>query len=117
MQTPSQLSMLRRFVSYLLGAADVGLFFAYQDEPNTVSVWTDGDWSGNAVTCKSTSAGAVQLGSHTIETWSVNQQVVSLSSAESQTRVARNPLHRVARQRYQDDNSYRLRRCAWHSTQ
>ena len=86
MQTPGKLSMLRlrRFVRYLLGAADVGPFFAYQDEPNTVLVWTDGDWSGNAVTCKSTSAGAVQLGSHTIETWSVNQQVVSLSSAESE---------------------------------
>ena len=86
MQTPSKLSMLRlrRFVRYLLGAADAGPFFVYQDEPNTVLVWTDGDWSGNAVTCKSTSAGAVQLGSHTIETWSVNQQVVSLSSAESE---------------------------------
>ena len=47
-------------------------------------VWTGGDWSGNAVTCRSTSAGAVPLGSHTIETWSVNQQVVSLSSAESE---------------------------------
>ena len=60
-QTPSQLSMprLRRFVRYLLGGADVGPFFAYQDESNTVLVWTDGDWSGNAVTCKSTSAGAV----------------------------------------------------------
>ena len=59
-QTPSKLSMLtlRRFVRYLLGAADVGPFFAYQDEPNTVLVWTDGDWSGNTVTCKSTSAGA-----------------------------------------------------------
>ena len=74
-----KLSMLRlrRFVSYLLGAADVGPFFAYQDEPNTVLVWTDDDWSGNAVTCQSTSAGAVQLESHTFETWSVNQQVVS----------------------------------------
>ena len=36
------------------------------------------------MTCKSTSAGAVQLGSHTIDTWSVNQQVVSLSSAEGE---------------------------------
>ena len=70
MQTPSKLSMLRlrRFVRYLLGAADVGPFFAYQDEPNTVLFSTGGDWSGNAVTCKSKSAGAVQLGSHTIET-------------------------------------------------
>ena len=86
MQTPSKLSMLRlrRFVPHLLGAADVGPFFAYQDEPNTVLVWTDGDCSGIAVTCKSTPAGAVQLGSHTIETWSVHQQVVLLSSAESE---------------------------------
>ena len=38
MQTPGKLSMLRlrRFVRYLLGAADEGSFFAYQDEPNTV---------------------------------------------------------------------------------
>ena len=45
MQTPSKLSMLRlrRFVKYLLGAADVGPFFVYQDEPNTALVWTDGD--------------------------------------------------------------------------
>ena len=107
-------------------------FFAYQDEPNTVLVWTDGDWSGNAVTCKSTSAGAVQLGSHTFGKWNVNQQVVLLSSAESelvlrdrsglcsgahsQTRLAGNPLHHVARQRCQDDNPYRLRRCAWHDS-
>ena len=70
MQMPSKLSMMRprRVVRYLLGTADVGPFFACQSEPNTVLVWTDGDWSGNAVTCKSTSAGAIQRGSHTIET-------------------------------------------------
>ena len=84
MKTPSKISMLRvrRMVRYLLGAADVGPFFAYQSEPSTILVWTDGDWSGNGMTCKSTSAGAIQ--SHTIETWSVDQQVVSLSSAESE---------------------------------
>ena len=47
--------------------------------------WTDADCSGNAMTCKSTSAGAVQLESHQIEAWSVVQQVVSFSSAESET--------------------------------
>ena len=69
MQTPSKLSMLRltRFVQYLLGAADVGPFFANQHEPNTVLVWTDGDWSGNAATCKSTSAGAVQPHDRNVE--------------------------------------------------
>ena len=51
MQTPSKISMmrLRRVVR-----ADVGPFFACQGEPNTVLVWTDGDWRGNALTCKST---------------------------------------------------------------
>ena len=90
----------------------IGPFFAYQGEPNAVLVWTDGDWSGNAVTFKSTSAGAVQLGSHTLETWSVNQPVVPLSSAEREfyaigsgcargltvkTRLAGNPSHHFAR--------------------
>ena len=86
MQTPSKISMmrLRRMDRYVLGAADVGPFFAYQSEPRTVLVWTDGDWSGNAMTCKATSAGAIQSGSQTIETWSVNQQVMSLSSAGSE---------------------------------
>ena len=36
------------------------------------------------MTCRATSAGAVQLGSHKIEAWSVIQQVVSFSSDESE---------------------------------
>ena len=38
---------LRRFAWYLIGAADVSPFFAYSDEPGTMLVWTDVDWSGN----------------------------------------------------------------------
>ena len=78
------------------------------------------------MTCKSTSSAAVQLGSHTIETWSVNQQVMSVSSAESEfhaigsgcargltvKHVLQEIFHtHVARQRCQDDNPYGLR---WH---
>ena len=37
------------------------------------------------MTCRATSAGAVQLESHQIDAWSVIQQVVSSSSAESET--------------------------------
>ena len=43
-------------------------------------VWTDADWSGNELTCKSTSAGAVQLEYYGIEAWRVLEQVVSFSS-------------------------------------
>ena len=55
-QTPSKLSM-KRLKRVVLGTADVGPFFASHSEANTVLVWTDGDWSSNAVTRKSTSAG------------------------------------------------------------
>ena len=63
MQTLSMLSTLRlrRSAWCLVGAADVSPFFVYSDEPGTMSVWADADWSGDAMTCKSTSAGAVQL--------------------------------------------------------
>ena len=57
MQILSMLStlMLRRFAWYLIGAADVSPFFAYSVEPGMMLVWTDADWSGNELTCKSTS--------------------------------------------------------------
>ena len=86
MQALSMLSMLkfRRFAWYLVGATDVSPSFAYKDKPNTVWVWADADWRGNARTCKSTSAVAVQLENYGIEAWSVLQQVVLLSSAESE---------------------------------
>ena len=132
MQTPSMLSMprLRRFVRYLLGAADVGPFFAYQDEPNAVLVWTDDDWSGNSVTCKSTPAGAVQLGSHTIETCRSARLRVSSTRSDSEfyaigsgcargltiKHVLLEILHTTSPWRCQDDNLHRLRRCAWHDS-
>ena len=53
-------------------------------EPGVISVRADVDWSGNEMTCKATSAGAVQLESHEIEAWSVVQQMVLLSSDESE---------------------------------
>ena len=66
MQTLSMLSTLnlRRFAWYLSRTADVRPFFAYSNEPSTMLVWADAYWSGNEMTCKSTSAGAVQLESH-----------------------------------------------------
>ena len=68
---------LRRFAWYLIGAADVSPFFAYSDEPGTMFVWADADWSGNEMTCKSASDGAAQLEYYGIEAWSVVQQVES----------------------------------------
>ena len=89
MQTLIMLSTLRlrRSAWYLVGAADVSPFFVHSDEPGTTLVWADADCSGDAMTCKSTSAGAVQLENCGIEAWSVVQQVVSFSSDESESHV------------------------------
>ena len=38
-----------------------------EQELSASSTWGSGDWKGDAVTCRSTSAGAVRLRSHTIE--------------------------------------------------
>ena len=86
MLTSSMLSTLRlrRYVLYLVGAAGVRPFFTQLDEPGTMLAWADADWSGNEMTCRATSAGAVQLESHEIEAWSMIQQMVLLSSAESE---------------------------------
>ena len=64
MQTLSMLSTLklRRFAWYLSSTADVSPFFAYSDEPGTMLVWTNAGWSGNELTCKSTSGGCCAAG-------------------------------------------------------
>ena len=83
---PKEVSMarLRRLARYLCGTAHYGMEFKYQDTPKHITVIVDGDWSGDSVSCKSTSAGCILHGSHMLESWSVTQQVISLSSAESE---------------------------------
>ncbi|CAK0826802.1 unnamed protein product [Prorocentrum cordatum] len=76
MAHPTRLSMmrLRRLARYLAGAHDVGIEFLYQ--------------AGDVQACKSTSAGTIQVGDpsagHLIESWSITQGAVALSSAESE---------------------------------
>ena len=41
------MARLRRLVRYLCGTHDIGMLYAYQDEETVVTVWTDGDWSGD----------------------------------------------------------------------
>ena len=42
------------------------------------------DWAGCHKTCKSTSGGTIQAGSHWIKSWSSTQKVVALSSGEAE---------------------------------
>ena len=75
---------MRRLVRDLCGTLHIGMFHMNQDKEAELIVSTDGDRSGDVQTCKSTSSGAIQIGAHTVETWSVSQKVVPPSSAESE---------------------------------
>ena len=58
--------------------------FAYQQVPDAVTVHVDIDHAGCLVTRKSTSGGVAMFGEHCLKTWSVNQQVIALSSGEAE---------------------------------
>ena len=57
--------------------------FRWQDEPKEGWLLVDNDWGGSKDR-KSTSGGVWMLGGHCIKTWSVNQQVMSMSSGEAE---------------------------------
>ena len=51
-------------------------------------MFTDSDWAGDRITRKSTTGGAMMIGSHSIKTWSKDQSVVALSSGEAELYAA-----------------------------
>ena len=62
----------------------VASLFAYQEEPETIEAVVDTDHAGCLKARKSTSGGIAMLGKHCIKAWSVNQQVIALSSGEAE---------------------------------
>ena len=58
--------------------------FAWQDIPGIVDGFCDSDWAGDREDRKSTSGGFLQMGMHTLKTWSTTQQIIALSSGEAQ---------------------------------
>ena len=51
---------------------------------DVVTIHTDANWAGDKVNRKSTSGGVIQIGEHFIKSWSKNQTLIALSSAESE---------------------------------
>ena len=58
--------------------------FKWQSPTEIVTSFTDSDWAGCAKTAKSTSGGIVCIGEHVIKTYSRQQRVIALSSAEAE---------------------------------
>ena len=82
--TTGDWGLLKRIGRYLLGAPRALQTFRWQAMPESVDVYVDSDWAGCHTTCRSTSGGAVTLGSHCIKSWSTTQATVAMSSAEAE---------------------------------
>merc|ERR1711981_257418 len=73
---------LKRLGRYLVGSGRAALKFDRQGHESEVTGYSDSDWAGCRVTGRSTSGGALMIGSHFIKGWSRTQNHVTLSSAE-----------------------------------
>ena len=58
--------------------------FPWQAPQGTLTAFTDSDWAGCPVTARSTSGGIIAIGDHVIKTYSRQQKVIALSSAEAE---------------------------------
>ena len=80
----SHMTKIKKLGRYLKGKPRLICKFRWQDEPDTLTTFTDSDWAGCKSTAKSTSGGIICLGEHTIKTYSKQQKIVALSSAEAE---------------------------------
>ena len=75
---------LKRLGRYLLGCRRIVMTYELQTPQETVRGWSDSDFAGCRKTAKSTSGGAITLGTHYIKGWSSTQKTIALSTAEAE---------------------------------
>ena len=64
------------------------MLFAWQHESAQVEAYSDSGCAGDRIPRRSVSGGALMFGGHLIKTWSKQQAVVALSSAEAELYAA-----------------------------
>ena len=74
----------KRIARYLLGRPRAVMNFDWQEEAETLSVYSDSDWAGCVATRKSTSGGVAMIGGHLLKSYSRQQKTIALSSAEAE---------------------------------
>ena len=84
MSNPNQQSLarLKRLARYLKRERQC----SYMERPKTV--FTDSDWAGCKETRKSSSAGVLMLGKHTLKAYTRKQRIIAKSSAEAELYAA-----------------------------
>ena len=76
--------LIKRMARYLLDHPRLVQVYEWQEGIHGIYTHTDSDWAGNKVPRKSTSGGMSLTGSHCVKSWSSNQSVIALSSAEAE---------------------------------
>ena len=86
MSNPTRFAQLavKRLAKYYSEAPCLRWEFEFQDMPASVYVVTDANWAGDTEGMRSTSCGWIYFGGHLLETYSSTQQIVALSTAESE---------------------------------
>ena len=79
---------LKRLGRYLKGHPRLVQIMKWQDEVNKLDLYVDSDWAGCKETRKSTSAGCIFMGEHCVRSWSKDQDIIALSSAEAELHAA-----------------------------
>ena len=67
----------------LAGKPRLVMTFPWQNPVTRLATYTDSGWAGCPITARRTSGGIVGIGSHVIKSYSRQQRVVALSSAEA----------------------------------
>ena len=76
--------MLKRLCKYYSEAPVLSWSFPYQEMPSEIRAVTDANRAGELEGLRSTSCGWIYFGDHLLETYSSTQEIVALSTAESE---------------------------------
>ena len=76
--------MLTRLCKYYSEATVLSCSFPDQEMPSEIRVVTDANWAAELEGLRSTSCGRIYFGDHLLETYSSTQQIVAMSTAESE---------------------------------
>ena len=74
---------VKRIGRYLVGKPMARCWFRWQ-QSGELEAYSDADWGGDKATRRTVSAGVIIRGGHCLKVWTKKQQVVALSSAESE---------------------------------
>jgi len=87
MQEPHELhwKATKRILRYVKGTPSFGIFYA-ADCPLSLIGYTDSDWAGNGIDCKSTSGYSFIFGSGPFRWSSKKKSTISLFTAEEEYR-------------------------------